>query len=269
MTRTVQDLLDIIERIAPAKLAEPWDNVGLMVGNPEAPVKAVLIGLDPTLTLLEEARSSGADLLITHHPFIFHPLKSVHLGSPEGTFVEQAILNRINVVSCHTNLDSSAEGVSYSLARKLGLEETVPLVAHPENEQCGMGCIGKYGKAVSAGEFTEKLREACVAPWLLATDNAPKEILRVAVCGGSGSELAPVALEKGAQVFVTSEVKHSTARWAEQVGLWLVDAGHFATENQALELFADKLGAEAASQAERIDIQITRQQASPLKLMCK
>jgi len=268
MARTVQDILDSIERIAPKKLAEEWDNVGLMIGNPDARVTSVLVGLDPTLALLEEARSCGADLLVTHHPFIFHPLKSVHLGKPEGSFVEQAIMNRISVVSCHTNLDSTAGGVSYSLAGKLGLEEIRPLIAHHEDEQCGMGCIGRYdGKAVSPEEFLVKLREACDPPWLLATGNRPERIQHVAVCGGSGSDVAPVALEKGAQVFVTSEVKHSMARWAEETGLWLIDAGHFATENQALEWFAGRLGAEASLQESGVAIRISQQQASPLKLV--
>jgi len=267
MPITVKEILDIIEQIAPASLAEDWDNVGLMIGNPSAPVDGVLMGLDPTLALLEEASSCGANLLITHHPFIFHPLKSVKLDSPEGIFVERAIRDRINVVSCHTNLDSAAEGVSYLLAQKLGLKDTAPLIVHPDADQCGMGCIGKYKSPVSGDEFIDMLREACSAPWLLATVNKPAEISCVAVCGGSCSELATVALEKGAQVFVTSEVKHSTARWAEQAGLWVVDGGHFATENQALSVFSDKLATEAKRQCNTVDIHITKQQTSPLLLV--
>lgn len=267
MPITVKDILDIIEQIAPAGLAEDWDNVGLMIGNPSASVNGILMGLDPTLSLLEEARSRGANLLITHHPFIFHPLKSVNLESPEGIFVENAIRDRINVVSCHTNLDSAVEGVSSSLAQKLGLQETAPLVAHPDADRCGMGCIGKYRKAISGDEFIDMLREVCSAPWLLATTNKPVEITCVAVCGGSCSELAPVALEMGAQVFVTSEVKHSTARWAEQVGLWVIDGGHFATENQGLTIFTEKLAAEAKRQWNNVDIHITNKQTAPLLLV--
>ena len=116
MPFTVQDTLNIIEKIAPARLAEQWDNVGLMIGDPSAPVNSILLGLDPTLQLLDEAIAAGANLLITHHPFIFHPLRAVHLGIPEGIFVERAIQNRINVIGCHTNLDSATEGVSHSLA---------------------------------------------------------------------------------------------------------------------------------------------------------
>jgi putative NIF3 family GTP cyclohydrolase 1 type 2 len=102
---------------------------------------------------------------------------------------------------------------------------------------------------------------------MLATTNKPAKINRVAVCGGSCSDLASVALDNGAQVFVTSEVKHSIARWAEQEGLWLIDAGHFATENQALESFIDKLTTESAKDSITVDMQITRQQKSPLLLV--
>lgn len=267
MPLTVQNILNIIEKIAPASLAEDWDNVGLMVGNSSASVDSILIGLDPTLPLLDEAISMGANLLITHHPFIFHPLKAVRLDRPVGIFVERAIQNRINVLSCHTNFDSAAKGVSFSLAQKLGLRDTEPLVAHSGNDLCGMGRIGIYREPVSADEFIGKLRAACSPPWVLATANKPVEISCVAVCGGSCSELAPVALERGAQVFVTSEVKHSTARWAEQAGLWVVDGGHFATENQALTIFAENLEAEASRDSNAIQIYITRQQISPLLLV--
>lgn len=267
MPFTVQDILNIIEKIAPTSLAEDWDNVGLMVGNSSATVDAILMGLDPTLPLLDEAISRGANLLITHHPFIFHPLKAIHLDSPDGIFVERAIQNRINVVSCHTNLDSATEGVSSSLARKLDLQDITPLVAHSGSDLCGLGRIGRYGEPVSADAFIEKLTAACSPPWLLATANAPATINCVAVCGGSCSGLAPVALEKGAQVFVTSEVKHSTARWAEQAGLWVVDGGHFATEQQALTIFAENLEAEASRDFNAINIHITRQQISPLLMV--
>ena len=130
-----------------------------------------------------------------------------------------------------------------------------------------MGCIGKYGEAVAADEFLGKLREACSPPWLLATDNRPEAIHCVAVCGGSGSDLASKALEEGAQVYVTSEVKHSTARWAEQAGLWVVDAGHFATEHQVLSLFAQQLTDESVGQSRKIEIQVTQNQKPPLLMV--
>jgi len=268
MTPTVQDILNIIEIIAPPSLAESWDNVGLMIGNPAAPVRSILFGLDPTLDLLDEACSIGANLLITHHPVIFHPLRSVNLGHPDGRFIDRAIRNQINVISSHTNLDSAPNGVSDILARKLGLADIVPLLAHEHGDgQSGLGRLGNYAIPIPPADFIHRLREACDPPWLLAAGRPPEKIARVAVCGGSCSDLAPKALQEGAQVFVTSEVKHDIARWAEETDLWVVDAGHFASENPAVHYFATQLASEAGKRFDTIPIGVAGRQHAPLVLL--
>ena len=267
MPPTVQDILNILETIAPASLAEQWDNVGLMIGNPSDRVRSILIGLDPTIPLLDEAVASGSNLLITHHPIIFHPLKSVRLEQPGGKFINNAICNSINVVSCHTNLDSANPGLNDLLAGKLGLIDTEPLddeeIGGP-NE--GLGRIGNV-KPCSPEDFIERLKNACQPSWILEAGPRPDEISRIAVCGGSCSDLAETAMAKGAQVFVTAEVKHSVARWAEATGLWLLDAGHFATENPAMGELAGQLKREMQNRGIGIEIKVTKNQNSPLKLI--
>lgn len=268
MKPTVQDILNIIETIAPAKLAEPWDNIGLMIGSPAEKVHAILIGLDPTTALLDEAEALAADLLITHHPVILHPLTSIDPGRPDGKFIDQALRRRINVISSHTNLDSAPHGISQILARRLGLTETVPLARHENGEiNCGLGCIGTYPDPVSVPEFIRRLKAACNPPWLLGAGPQPEKISRAAVCGGSCSELAANALLAGAQVFVTAEVKHHIARLAEQTGLWIIDAGHFATENSALQDFAARLKAEAVERFGPVNIEVSAGQTAPLTLV--
>ncbi len=267
MPATVQDILNIIEIIAPANLTESWDNVGLMIGSPATPVKSILLGLDPTIALLDEADSLNAGLVITHHPVIFHPLKSVRLEQPDGRFIHQALICQINVISCHTNLDSTVNGVSDTLARKLGLNDVVALVADEKTDKiCGLGRVGDYTAPISADEFVRCLKKICQPPWLLTAGPRPEKISRVAVCGGSCSEYAEIALQSGAQVFVTAEVKHSVARWAEQAGLWIIDAGHYATEYPAMHQFALQL-ARAARPFGHIDIHVTERQESPLQLL--
>ncbi|NIA05991.1 MAG: Nif3-like dinuclear metal center hexameric protein [Proteobacteria bacterium] len=267
MPATVQDILNIIETLAPANLAEPWDNVGLMIGSPAGPVTSILLGLDPTAALLDEAGSLNADLAITHHPVIFHPLKSISLDQPDGRFIQQALIRKINVISCHTNLDSTVNGVSDTLAGQLGLDDVTVLVAGGKTDKtCGLGRIGDYSAPISAAEFVRRLKETCHPPWLLTAGPRPEKISRVAVCGGSCSEYAEIALRSGAQVFVTAEVKHSVARWAEQAGLWIIDAGHYATENPAMHQFARRL-ARAAKPLGHIDIHVAERQASPLQLL--
>jgi dinuclear metal center YbgI/SA1388 family protein len=268
MTATVQNILDIIETIAPAKLAEPWDNIGLMIGSPAEQVHTILIGLDPTPDLLDEAEALGADLVITHHPVILHPLKFIDPGRPDGQFIDRALRRRISVISSHTNLDAAPRGVSQILARRLGLTETAPLSRHENGTtDSGLGCIGAYPEPVSASEFIRRLKAACNPPWLLGAGPRPEKISRAAVCGGSCSELAATALLAGAQVFVTAEVKHHIARLAEQTGLWIIDAGHFATENSALEDFAARLKAGAAERFDPVHIEVSARQASPLTLV--
>jgi dinuclear metal center YbgI/SA1388 family protein len=268
MPPTVKDILDIIETIAPAALAESWDNVGLMIGNPSDRVHSILLGLDPTLPLLDEAAALGSNLIITHHPIIFHPLKSVRSEQPEGRFIHEAIRQNINVISCHTNLDSAAPGVSDSLADELGLLDTVPLVIEAgSNAQTGLGRIGNFPKPVTADEFIKRLKKACSPPWLLEAGARPERIDRAAICGGSCSDLAETAVRSGAQVFVTAEVKHSIARWAEQKGLWVIDAGHFATENLAMTNFSRQLAGITREKKYSIKIAVTEIQASPLRLI--
>ncbi len=268
MSPTVQDILDIIEKIAPASLAEPWDNVGLMIGNPSEQITSILLGLDPTLSLLDEAAALGTNLLITHHPVIFHPLKSVHLGQPDGRFLQKALNSKINIISCHTNLDSVVRGVSDSLAIQMGLTDTEPLAGQNSGEfPTGLGRIGNFNKPISPDDFIKRLKAACSPPWILAAGPRPEKIERAAVCGGSCSELAELAQQSGAQVFVTAEVKHNIARWAEEAGLWIIDAGHFSTENPAMSHFARYLAREADKNFTGLEIKVTEKQAAPLQLL--
>jgi len=268
MAPTVQDILEIIETIAPADLAESWDNTGLMIGDPSSSVHTILVGLDPTMELLDEARSLGANLIITHHPVIFHPLTSIHPAQQNGRFINAAIREQFNVIGCHTNLDSAANGVSDTLARQLGLSNITPLAVHDRAEAgCGLGRIGSYTEPLLAQDFIDRLKSTLNPPWLLSAGPLPDSVEKVAVCGGSCSELAEQALLAGAQVFVTAEVKDSVARWAEDVGFWIIDGGHFATENSGIRHLAELLTTEMTKRDNNISVKVTTKQTSPLILV--
>ena len=231
----IQDIIDILQEIAPVELAESWDNVGLLAGNPKEKAHALLVALDPTLPLLNQAVSQGANVIITHHPIIFHPLKALRTDQPIGHFLAEAVKKNIHVIACHTNLDSTVDGVSDILAQQLGLTGIAPLVAgKPDSSTCGLGRIGQYNTPTTPEECIEKLRKACNPSWLLEAGPRPKQVQRIAVCGGSCSEFAETAMEANADLFITAEVKHSIARWAEEAGFWIIDGGHFATEQLAM-----------------------------------
>ncbi len=261
MSATVQHLIDILQEIAPPSLAESWDNVGLLVGSDREAVRGVLLGLDPLPALLAEAERLDANLVITHHPAIFRPLPAIRTDHPAGRFIRHAISAGINVIGCHTNLDAAPGGVSDVLALRLGLEDVRPLVARDDGlEECGLGRLGDLRPPLAAGAFLDRLRTALAPPWLLAAGPRPAQVRRVAVCGGSCSEFAENALRAGADVYITAEVKHATARWAEEAGLWIIDAGHFATENPAMAALQKRLQSALAERGMETEIHLARQE---------
>lgn len=264
---TVRDFLTILQQITPESLAEEWDNVGLLIGDPHQPVHRVLLALDPTCSLIDQAAADRYDLVVTHHPIIFRPLKAVRTDTPSGRFIATATRHRISVVACHTNLDSIPGGVSDYLAQALGVADSRPLIAAHQGcaPDCGLGRIGAYAAPIDAETFLARLRQACALPWLLEAGPRPERVTTVAVCGGSCSDLAETALNRGADVLVTAEVKHAAACWAADAGLWLLDAGHFATEYPAMALFRDTLRQLVAARAWDLVIDTAVQQP-PLKL---
>lgn len=263
---TVRDVHAVLQDLAPDGLAETWDNVGLLVGSPEAAVTGVMVALDPTVDAVRQARAAECEVLVTHHPAIFRPIKNVLTDTPGGAFLAEAIRAGIAVIACHTSYDSAERGVSALLAAGLGLTDIRPLAPSPLYSQCGLGSLGDFNRPIGPDELVARLRAYCDPPWILSAGARPQAVSRVAVCGGSGSDMAELALAQGAQVYITAEVKHHTARWAEEAGLWLLDAGHFPTENPAMPLLADKLRRGLAGRGRDIPVLPARQSA-PLTLL--
>ena len=156
-------------------MAEPWDNVGLLVGNPEQEVTAVIAGLDPTNSLVDEAIARGANTIITHHPVIFKPLPSINTGDPSGRLLEKALSNRIAIIGCHTNFDSAEEGVSDVLAQQLGLQDLTPLVSAPGegNVRTGLGRTGSYSSPLTPAAFISRLLDVLDLPMVLMAGTLP------------------------------------------------------------------------------------------------
>ncbi len=264
----VRDILDILEQIAPSSLAESWDNTGLLVGDPDASVQSLLIALDPVASLFHEATSNGANVIITHHPALFHPLHSLRTDRPVGSFIAQALRNNIHIIGCHTNLDATIGGVSDVLARGMQLQGITPLVAEKTDASsgCGLGRIGNCAPAMQPSRCIELLQQTCHPPWLLEAGPRPAQVTRIAVCGGSCSEFAETAMEAGADLFITAEVKHSIARWAEEAGFWIIDGGHFATEHLIVEPLRQRLLQELGKRNMATNVYAARQQP-PLTLV--
>lgn len=260
---TIEHILNILNDIAPFRLAEEWDNVGLLIGAPGTPVTGILIGLDPTASLLDEATSLGANLVVTHHPLIFQAVKAVRTDQPAGALIAKAITAGIGIIACHTNLDVVTDGVSHALAHALGLAGLTPLTATPGAVDHGFGRIGTLAAPQSGHAFLAELCRVLAVPALAVAGPLPDSIQRVAVCGGSASELATQAQASGAEIFVTAEVKHHIARWAEEAGFCVVDGGHFATERLVCSPLAGRLAATLAGQEIPIPVHVTDRQKNP------
>jgi dinuclear metal center YbgI/SA1388 family protein len=263
----VKDLLKILDETAAFGLAEQWDNVGLMLGNTNQTIRGILVALDPTEEVLAEAQESGADCIITHHPLIFHPLKSINTDQPLGKFLRLALRHEISVIGCHTNLDQTAGGVSDVLASNLGILDSKPLVPNENSTQpggnTGFGRIGRLADPLNGEAFIGYLCDFFKLPALRVAGKLPEEISTVAVCGGSGSDLAAAAYARGAQVYITGEVKHSTARWAEAAGFCIIDAGHFATENPVVDSLVDILQRAFTEREVNITVSASEKQQNP------
>lgn len=328
------DILGIINKIAPQLLAESWDNVGVQVGDPTSEVTRILVALDPTPTVVDEAIAADCQLLVTHHPLIFKPQKSISTATPQGTIIHKAIRNGLSIISMHTNYDSAEGGLNDVLAERLGLSdwtvlqatstqelvklvvfvpqdalqsvrgalfqhaeslgayrdcsfaaagvgtftplegakptigrvgalENVPefrlellidreklsqtiktLVAvHPYEEpafdiyplantglQRGLGRVGRLPHATTLEAYARQVARQLNTSGVRFVGSPETRIAKVALCSGGGTSVMRSAARIGAQVLVTGDVKYHDARDAEDLGIALIDAGHFATE---------------------------------------
>jgi dinuclear metal center YbgI/SA1388 family protein len=328
------DILGIINKLAPISLAEGWDNTGLQVGDPGAEANRIMVALDPTSDVITSAIASSCQILVTHHPLIFKPLKSISTATRQGTLIHTAIRAGLSIVSMHTNYDIASGGLNDLLSKKLGLSTCVPLqyttaqelvklvvfvptdyiepiksalfpyaeslgnyrdcsfasggegtftplegaepfigkvgipqkvseqrfelllerrnlpraiqalmAAHPyedpaydvysllnEGEKLGLGRIGHLSDTVSLGDFARQIKKTLPAPGLRYVGDPSARLSKVALCSGSGASLLHEAARAGADVLVTGDVKYHEARDAQDLGIALIDAGHFPTE---------------------------------------
>lgn len=368
-TPKVSDIVGIINVLAPFSLAEEWDNAGLQVGDPAAPAGKIMVALDPGRNAVEAAVTARCQLLLTHHPLIFRPLKKISATDPLGRLLSLAIRNDLAIISLHTNFDITDGGVNDLLAERLGVSGCAPLkiafadelvklavfvpkgheekvmealfrfsgiignysdcsfqtagigtfkplqgaepfmgeigkreyadearievllrkedinaaikslnAAHPYEEPAfdlypllnkgkaaGMGRIGELSETISLGEFALMVKKQLRAERVRFVGDAERMVKKVALCGGSGASLLREARNRGAEVLVTGDVKYHEAREAEELGLALVDAGHFATELPMIMGFANLLGNELAKKGYEAEITAFEGEREPFR----
>ncbi len=225
-----KDCIAALEQIAPTALKEEWDNVGLMVGDRNATVNGILFALDVTDEVIEEAVSLGCNLIVSHHPLIFKPLNCLDREKDEKLF--RLIEEGIHVYSMHTNLDSAEHGVNACLAECFELQDVQVLCGE---ENTGLGRIGRLWESMTFEQFLSLVKSTLQLGSVRYVGDLDRAVRTIAVLGGAGGEYLQDAIREGADVFVTSEIKHHIALFAKEKGIGLVDAGHFATEQIVLE----------------------------------
>ena len=328
-------------------MAEGWDNPGLQVGDPGAEASSIMVALDPTPDVIASAIASSCQILVTHHPLIFKPLKSISTATRQGALIQTAIRAGLSIVSMHTNYDIATGGLNDLLSKKLGLSDCVPLQvtasqelvklvvfvptdhieptraalfpyaealgnyrdcsfaaggegtftpldgaepftgtvgipqkvseqrfelllerrnlpraikalmsAHPYEEpaydiypllnegvKMGLGRIGRLSETVSLEDFAGLIKRALAAPGLRYVGDPSSRLSKVALCSGCGASLLHEAARAGADVLVTGDVKYHEARDAQDLGIALIDAGHFPTEIIMVAEMAEQIGA--------------------------
>ena len=252
MTR-IADVLAAAERLWPLSGAEDWDNPGLTTGSPKGEVSKVLLAVDVTSELIDEAISGGFDLVISHHPYLLRGVTSLTEDSLKGAVLNKAVRANLALYSAHTNADITTTGVSATLAARLGLSELVPLV--PTQAGIGHGRVGTLPQAMPLVDFARAVARAlpATAAGIKVAGRAETEVKRIAVCGGAGDSFIDAAFSAQADVFVTSDLRHHPTQDAIELALArgsdfaLIDISHWAAESLWLEVAAKELGKELPS----------------------
>ncbi len=257
----VGDVIQIMERLAPLHLAEEWDNCGLQVGSTNWPVRKIWIALDPLPEVVCAAAEQQVDLLITHHPLIFKPLRTINSMTPVGGIIERALAARMAIYSAHTNLDSARDGVSTILARTLGLKRLTPLVPNASDPtpsgkvaRLGLGRLGSLDRAMQLSALIGRVKKRMHLLTVKVAGDPRIEVRRVAVCSGSGSSLLEAFLDSDAQVYISGDLHYHAARTVLDAGRALIDVGHFASEHLVTEALAKTLNAAVQSNGWQIAV---------------
>lgn len=219
--------------IAPPELAMPYDNSGFLIGDRERNVTKAVVCLDCTSSAIDYAVQKKAELIISHHPIIFSPIKQI-VSDGDGKKIISCIENKISVISMHTNLDSAADGVNDCLARAIELNNIKKI----DSDDGFSFRYGNLKEEMKAGDFATHVKNHLKSSVRYA--DSDKIIKTVAVCGGSGGDFLTQAA-KNADAFLTADVKHSVFISAIEMGYPLFDGGHYATENVVIEPLVKKL----------------------------
>ena len=256
---TINAVAALLQKLAPLELAEDWDNVGLLVGDPDREVRRVMTCLTITPATAAEAAERKAQLIVTHHPMPFRPLRRVTTETTPGRLLLELIAAGIGVYSAHTAMDSAREGINARLATGLGLRGITPLV--PRDGGLGTGRWGWLEEPLSLGRLADRAKKFLAIGRMQMVGEPDQPVRTVAVACGAAGELLDAARQVGCDSMLIGETRLHTTLEAEATGIGLLLAGHFASERFAVELLAERLGAEFPE----LDVWASRTECDPIR----
>lgn len=256
----IDELIAEIEKIAPLSLQEDWDNSGIQLRAASGDISKLLIALEVNDRVIDEAIGAGADMILTHHPLIFGSLKKIDANDVSGSYIVKLIRRGISVYSTHTPFDKCIGGNNDYLGSLLGIEHIAPLPA----DSSGICRLGSLPHPLTCAELARNAAAALRIDirYFSFSGNADETVNKIAWCTGAGAEFLDLAVDAGCDLFLTGDVKYHTAQYARELGMNLLDCGHYGTEHIFCENMANKL-----SRLYNIDILQSRVNLNPFTLL--
>ncbi len=231
----LKEIIEKIEAHFPTQSAMEWDNVGLLLGDRESDIGKVLLTLDITYDIVEQAKAAGAELILSHHPIMFSPVQKITPDTQIGKILLLAAENKINIYSAHTNCDVAEAGINAKLAELFCLENAEAL------DESGLGRIGNLKEEMKFSDFAKIVCKRLNTPHIRYSGDENRLVRRVAIGSGACGDYIGKAYEMGADVMITSDVKYHEMLDAKEAGINVIDAGHYPTEIIVTDIFAELL----------------------------
>ena len=258
----IRQIIDALEDFAPLALQDGYDNAGLQIGLPQdVDATGVLLCLDVTEAVIDEAVSRGCNMVVSHHPLLFHPLKSITGKDYVERVVIKAIRSGITLYAAHTNLDNAPGGVNHKMAEKLQLT-ALEWLEPKQGMEGGSGLVGELPTALEPQAFVRLVKDTFRVDSLRYNEWHGQQVRRVAICGGAGAFLIPKAITKGADAFITGEIGYHRFFGYED-SILLMELGHFESEQYTLEIFREII----SRVAPQLPVFDTKQRTNPIN--CK
>jgi dinuclear metal center YbgI/SA1388 family protein len=258
---TINDVCGFLDSFAPTRLAEDWDNVGLLAGDPAGEAVRIMTCLTVTPESAVEAINAKTDLIVSHHPLPFRPLKRLTTSTTPSRLLWELIRAGVSIYSPHTGFDSALEGINQTLGQRIGLQEITPLVPIVDDpDGLGAGRIGTLANSLSLDEFVSGVKKSFSLDGIQVVGELNRSVEKIAVACGSGGSFLEQARRSHCDTFVTGEATFHTCLEARANNISLVLLGHFASERFAVEALADRL----AQKFDGVEVWASSEESDPL-----